>query len=105
MALNPLTRTHATGSTETLRNPFTIVTNDARAKKVGKNRLEMAEDSGGGDSEDKWVVDELGLVTVQGRGETDTSITYYGAFNTNGTLVYFYPNAAGNALIVTTVKP
>lgn len=51
------------------------------------------------------VTDAKGVVYAIGRGESDTKVTYLKLFNTGGTACYLHPNAAGNALVVTTVKP
>jgi hypothetical protein len=40
-----------------------------------------------------------------GRGATDTDITYIALRNASGTKCYVYPNAAGNAITVSTTKP
>ena len=40
-----------------------------------------------------------------GQGDSDTDITYMALRNENGTLVYIYPNAAGNGVTVSTSKP
>lgn len=87
-------------------NPLTVVSNDpTAARKTGAGRHEMKELSGGNNNEMKAFFDDVGLVFLIGRGETDENVTYFAQYNTNGTLIYSYPNAAGNALITTAVKP
>lgn len=87
-------------------NGFTVVTNDARAARLtGVSRHEMQEAQAGAQSDDKVVEDEFGGVFATGRGATDQKVTYIQLYNTNGSKVYISPNAAGNGLIVSTVKP
>lgn len=52
-----------------------------------RNRLKQANDAG------------------FGSGTTDNDISYVFLRNQNGTKVYAYPNAAGNAFVVTTARP
>lgn len=86
--------------------PFTVVINDSRAAKfTGMSRHEMQEAQPGTGKETKLIFDEKGLVKVIGRGETNSLITYTGMYNASGTLCYIYPNAAGNGITVSTVKP
>ena len=85
---------------------FTIVTNDARAAKItGTQRHEMQEVQGTSSRELKVYFDEVGLVALIGRGETDATLTYVALQKTGGTLTYIHPNAAGDGIVVTTVKP
>ena len=85
---------------------YTVVTNDSRATRVtGTARHEMQEAQGNTTGEVKVLFDETGLVYIVGRGESDTNITYTALYNTANVLCYTYPNAAGNGLVTTTVKP
>jgi len=87
-------------------NAFTVVTNDARAAKItGMQRHEMQEAQPGTGNETKVIVDEVGVVCIIGRGETNPLITYKALYNAGGTLCYVYPNAAGNGVLCSTVKP
>lgn len=87
-------------------NPLTVVQNNpVAAIQTGVNRHEMQEDSGGAQTEAKWIVDEFGRIVGFGRGVLDTNVTYMVLLNTNNALCYVYPNAAGNGLIVQTTKP
>jgi hypothetical protein len=87
-------------------NAFTVVTNDARAAKVtGMQRHEMQEAQPGTGKETKVIFDERGLIAVIGRGETNPLITYKALNNAAGVLCYIYPNAAGNGVLCSTVKP
>ena len=87
-------------------NPMTVVTNDARAAKfTGLSRHEMQEAQPGTGKETKVLVDERGIVCIIGRGETNPLITYKAFYNAGGTLCYIYPNAAGNGVLCSTVKP
>lgn len=84
-------------------HPVTISTSDTSAAKLtGVARHEQSEASSG---ETKVFLDTLGVVAIVGRGETDPNLTYVAMKNTSGTLVYAYPNAAGNGLQFSTVKP
>lgn len=82
---------------------FPVTTNDPRAARLtGMSRhrsADMQHDVA------EFLEDDLGEVVRFGRGTTDPRITYSAQYNTNGVLVYRYPNAAGNGDIVTTVKP
>ena len=40
-----------------------------------------------------------------GQGDSDTDITYIALRNSNGTLIYIYPDAAGTAVTVSASKP
>lgn len=87
-------------------NPLTVVRlNPSAALQTGVSRHEMQEDSGGAQVEAKWILDEIGPVVGFGRGVSDPNITYVTFYNTNGTQVYAYPNAAGTGIIVTPTKP
>lgn len=87
-------------------NPLTVVTNDTRASRLtGVARHEMQEAQGGAQGEDKVLDDEKGPVMSFGRGVLDPNVTYLALYNTNNTKVYIYPNAAGNGVQVSTVKP
>jgi len=87
-------------------NGYTVVTNDPRTTRLtGVNRHEMQEAQAGAKTDDKVVEDELGGVFATGRGVLDKNVTYIQLYNTSGTKVYIYPNAAGNGLVVSTVKP
>lgn len=87
-------------------NPLTRVLNDpTAARKTGVGRHEMKEMSGGNNGEMKIGDDDIGDVYIFGRGETDANITYLAMFNTNNQLCYIYPNAAGNGIEVSLVKP
>lgn len=87
-------------------NPFTIVSNDPRAARLtGVARKEMQEAQGGADTDDKILDDEAGPVMAFGRGVNDPNVTYLALYNTNNTKVYIYPNAAGDGVQVSTVKP
>lgn len=87
-------------------NPYTVVTNDARAAKLtGTSRHEMQEVQGTTSRETKVIVDERGVVCIIGRGESNPLITYKAFYNAAGTLCYIYPNAAGNGVLCSTVKP
>lgn len=87
-------------------NPLTVVSlNPMQAINTGVSRHEMQEDSGGAQTEAKWVADEVGRVCGQGRGVSDPNITYIVLLNTNNQLCYIYPNAAGTGIIVSTTKP
>lgn len=87
-------------------NPLTVVSNDpTAARKTGAGRHEMKEFSGGNNNEMKAFFDDVGLVFLIGRGDTDENITYRASYNTNGVLCYTYPDAAGTGLITQTTKP
>lgn len=87
-------------------NPFTVVTNDARTTRLtGAQRHEMQEVQGSPSREGKVFFDEVGTLKIVGRGESNPLITYSAHFNSNNVLCYIYPNAAGNGIVVTTVKP
>ena len=87
-------------------NSFTIVSNDARAtRQTGVARHEMQEAQAGAQTDDKVFDDEVGFVFAFGRGVNDSNVTYLALQNTNLQKVYVYPNAAGNGVVVTTVKP
>lgn len=87
-------------------NPLTVVTlNPVQAINTGVNRHEMQEDSGGAQTEAKWITDENGRIVGFGRGVLDPNVTYMVLLNTNNQLCYIFPNAAGNGIIVSTVKP
>lgn len=92
-------------------NGFTIVTNFNAAKRMtGVSRHEMKEDSGGNNGECKVLLDELGVVAIIGRGETNKRITYIalkfdGTTPESDTFAYVFPNATGDGIEVTTVKP
>jgi hypothetical protein len=51
------------------------------------------------------LTDAAGPVYEVGRGVTDPRITYLALYNTSGDKCYIYPNAAGNGLEVTPVRP
>lgn len=87
-------------------NPFTVVSNDTRAKRVtGVARHEMQEAQAGADTFDYILEDERGSVMFAGRGTTDRKVTYIMLHNTNGTRCFIYPNSSGTGLIVTPVNP
>lgn len=87
-------------------NPLTVVTNDARAARLtGVSRHEMQEAQAGAQADDKVIEDEVGGVAAFGRGVTDPNITYLVLYNTNAVRVYIYPNAAGDGVQVSLVKP
>lgn len=77
--------------------------NDPRATRLtGPGRHEgtdMSHDTA------KVIEDDRGDVVTFGRGTTDPRITWSAQRNTNGELVYSYPNAAGNGTITTLVHP
>lgn len=83
---------------------LTVVSEDdfaSRACRQGNasERVEMAE------HETKYWADSHGTVFSIWRGDTDQKITGISFFNTNGTEVFMYPNAAGNGPIFALVKP
>jgi hypothetical protein len=67
-----------------------------------KTRLGINTDS---PQEKVHVVWDTNVDAEMGRGTTDPDITYLGLRNANGTKCYIYPNAAGNGIVVSTVKP
>lgn len=79
------------------------VVNDPRAPYVGDAVNTQANDAGSKVA-NRWL-DQLGRVAQLGRGESDPNVTYLMLFNTNSTECYLYPNADGDALTVSTVKP
>lgn len=87
-------------------NPLTVVSNDPRTTRLtGVNRHEMQEAQAGANTDAKVVEDEVDGVWATGRGVNDPNVTYISLYNTNNTRIFIYPNAAGNGLIVTSVKP
>lgn len=82
---------------------LTIHANDPRAGYVGTSVQTRANDAGKKVTE--RLLDQAGRVYEIGRGESDPRITYLALFNTNGTITYLYPDAAGTALVVTPTKP
>lgn len=55
--------------------------------------------------ENRTRMDMHGVTDTLGRGEVDQDITYISLVNENGDLVFVYPNAAGNGLVVTQTRP
>lgn len=87
-------------------NPLTVVSLDPRATRLtGVARHEMQEAQAGAQADDKVIDDEFGGVFATGRGVTNPLITYVALYNTNSVKCYIYPNAAGDGVIVSTVKP
>lgn len=82
---------------------YTVSSGDPVATNSGK--AGGTEDAAESKEETKRFFDVLGQVCEIGRGETDTDITYIALRNDSGTRCFIYPNAAGNGVIVTTVKP
>lgn len=72
---------------------------ESRTVAAGTSRLDASH------KRTRTFSDDKGVVFIIGRGESDINITYTAQYNTNGTLVYSYPNANGDGTIVTTVKP
>jgi len=84
---------------------LTIKKNDPRAGRLtGPVRHEVL-DINSTDGHVKSIEDARGQIFECGRGVTDPRITYWAAYNTNGTKCYTYPNAAGNGTVTSTVAP
>ena len=77
--------------------------NDPRATRVtGSGRHESTDMS---HDVTKVIEDDRGDIVTFGRGLIDPRITYSAQRNTNGDLVYTYPNATGDGTISSLVKP
>lgn len=84
---------------------YTTSLNDSVATNAGTEAgTEGNAESVMNDVVKEWF-DTLGFVARVGRGQTDTNRTYLSLFNHSGTEIFIYPNDAGNALTVTSVKP
>lgn len=87
-------------------NGFTVVTRDPLpARQTSASRHEYDEPNGGANVAAKVLDDERGFVCEIGRGTLDKNVTYFALKNTSGVTVYIWPNAAGNGIEASQVKP